>query len=104
MSKGLELYAARESSHRRTWSVAAIILILVFFAIGDSFNYLCLEMFSITKLFGNNSWQAMFFELSVTFGIASLACFAWIKFFERRSLATIGFTAGGARLYGRGLL
>jgi membrane protease YdiL (CAAX protease family) len=104
MQNGLELYAPRESTHRRTWTLAAIILIVAFFALGGVVTALFFGPLGLKNVLVKDSWQRMSVEMLLTFGVGALFCLLWIRFFERRSVATIGFSAGGLRLYGRGLL
>ncbi|WMW81290.1 type II CAAX endopeptidase family protein [Undibacterium cyanobacteriorum] len=104
MARGIELYANREPQHKRTWTLAAIILILVFFIVGEILGGLLIHIPGMRDVFPKSTWQSEFFQLVFVFGFGALLCFAWVKFFERRSLATIGFISNGSRLYGRGLL
>lgn len=104
MNKGLELYADRTSQHRRTWTMAAILLVVIFFVIGGATTNLIMKAINFQATFGKGSWQGSSIGMIGTFGLASLLCFAWIKFFERRGLNTIGLKADGLRQYGRGIL
>lgn len=104
MARGVELYADREPSHKRTWTVAAIILILVFFILGEIIGGGILQLPTLSDAMPKSSWQREGFQLIFVFGIGSLFCFAWIRFFEKRSLRTIGFSPNGWKLYGKGLL
>ncbi|MBY0574027.1 MAG: CPBP family intramembrane metalloprotease [Undibacterium sp.] len=104
MKNTLELYAAREPQHRRTWTLAAIILLIAFFAVGGIAMTLVVKLLDLKTVFGKGSWPMSFIELVLVFGVASSAGIAWIKFFERRPLATIGFNNHAAKRYGRGLL
>ncbi len=104
MAQGIELYADREPSHKRTWTVAAIILILVFFVVGGIASELLIKIPAMQNLAPKSTWQREVFQLIFMFGTGSLFCFAWIRFFEKRSLRTIGFSPNGWKLYGKGLL
>ncbi len=104
MNKGIELYANREPQHRRTWTLAAIILIVVFFGVGGLTTSLMMKAMHFQEIFGKGSWQGNSIGMIGTFGLASVLCFAWIKFFERRDLNTIGLKSEGLRQYGRGIL
>lgn len=104
MKQGIELYAAREPQHRRTWTLAAIVLVVLFFAIGGISTSMVMKAVHFQDTFGRGSWQGTSLGMIGTFGLASLLCFAWIKFFERRGLNTIGLKPEGLRQYGRGIL
>ena len=104
MKRGLELYANREEHHRRTWTLPAIVLILVFFILGELIAYAALSIPGVRDIVPKGSWQSTAYQMFFGFGFGALLCFAWVRFFERRGLDTIGFSAGGLRLYGKGLL
>ncbi|MBC3881231.1 CPBP family intramembrane metalloprotease [Undibacterium sp. LX40W] len=103
IKRGLELYANREEHHVLTWTVPAIILTLVFLILGDLLSYIGFAIPGLRLAMPEKSWQETAYQLVFSFGLAALICFAWVRFFERRSLACIGFSAGGTRLYLRGL-
>jgi membrane protease YdiL (CAAX protease family) len=49
-------------------------------------------------------WQGMAWNLFVGFGLTALIVFAWVRFFERRGLATIGFNGRAWARFIRGYL
>lgn len=101
---GIELYAPRLAKHRRTWTWAAIVLVLVFFIVGQFGTILLsLPFGGIPFLMAEGSWQAMAVQL-FGFAFCALLVFLWVWLFERRGLDTIGFNAQGALRYTRGFL
>ncbi|PZO08566.1 MAG: CPBP family intramembrane metalloprotease domain-containing protein [Alphaproteobacteria bacterium] len=101
--KGLELYAPRTPQHRRTWTVAAIVLALVFIIGGQALGIIPALM---TGFIGPNGatdrWDQLAYVLFATFGCGAVLVFLWVRFFERRPLATIGFNADGLKRFARG--
>lgn len=101
--KGLELYVPREPHHRRTWTWAAIVLALVFIIGGQLLGIIPALMTGFIGLDGEtNRWDQLAYVLFATFGCGAVLVFLWIRFFERRPLATIGFNADGLKRFGRG--
>lgn len=96
---GIELYAPRLARHRRTWSVAAVVLGAVFMIGGG------LIAVAIGKPFGMNSemgWPSELYQLVFLFGLSSVLLMAWVLLFERRPLATIGLNGDGLKRFLRG--
>jgi len=99
-----ELYAPRTARHRRTWTAAAIPLILVFFIIGQM-----VTIFGLLKPMGFHQadlatqWLPLTLQL-LGFGVTSLLLLAWVWLFERRSPATLGLNGSFLPRYGKGLL
>lgn len=104
MKRGIELYAPRLATHKRTWTLAALILILVFFILGEVPVGVILNFGAMKELFPKESWSKLFLNLFFGFGIGALICFAWIRFFEKRTLASIGFNCHPRQHYLRGLI
>lgn len=105
---GIELYAPRRPGHRRTWTLAAIMLALVFVILGEVIGTLLGLPLGIDLTDNESGWPEMAWNLVVNFGLAALLVFAWVRLFERRPLTTIGFNSQGlsrfVRGYGFGLL
>ncbi|MBX3478744.1 MAG: CPBP family intramembrane metalloprotease [Brevundimonas sp.] len=105
---GVELYAPRRARHRRTWTAAALALVLVFAIAGQALGVLPAVMAGFIDLKGGaRDWPQVVYLLIVGFGAAALVTFAWVWLFERRGLREIGFNSRGAvrflRGYGVGL-
>jgi uncharacterized protein len=99
---GVEIYAPREEHHRRTWTLAAILLIVIFVILGG------LTAVGLAQILQGNYGRIAqadrgVFELTFFFGFAGLLCLLWVWLFERRGVAQIGFTGGGAIPFLRGL-
>lgn len=113
---GIELYAPRLAKHRRTWSVAAIFLVAVFFVLGQTLTFLPIMV--AVKLAGfrldpanlQNSLMGIMSEwpiisaMLIGCAFTAVAVFLWVWLFERRGLQTIGFNADGFKRFGRGFL
>ncbi|WP_031236742.1 CPBP family intramembrane glutamic endopeptidase [Asticcacaulis sp. AC460] len=101
---GTELYAPRTPRHRRTWTAVAIVLLVVFFILGQ-----LTTIFGILKPMGfrqadlETQWQPLSILLA-GFGVTAILVFAWAWLFERRSPVALGFNAHGLVRYVRGLL
>jgi uncharacterized protein len=113
---GIELYAPRLAKHRRTWSVAVVVLVGVFFLLGQTLSFIpimvALKLAGI-ELDPANLQASLSIAMSewpiisaVLFGCAftALAVFLWVWLFERRGLQTIGFNGDGFKRFGRGFL
>lgn len=102
--KHVELYAPRTTRHRRTWTAAAIVLMIAFLVIGQ-----LATIFGVLKPMGFRSadlgtqWQPLTIQL-LGFGVTALLIFAWVWLFERRTPASLGLNGDALIRYGRGLL
>ncbi|PHY13940.1 CPBP family intramembrane metalloprotease domain-containing protein [Caulobacter sp. B11] len=100
----VELYAPRTMRHRRTWTAAAIVLMVVFFIAGQ-----LATIFGVLKPMGfhqadlNTQWAPLTIQL-LGFGVTALLILAWVGLFERRSPAALGLNGQALVRYGRGLL
>ncbi|OYX00606.1 MAG: CPBP family intramembrane metalloprotease domain-containing protein [Caulobacter vibrioides] len=102
--KNVELYGPKQPKHRRTWTAAAIPLIIVFFAVGQLATVLGVLMpmgFHQADL--ETQWPPMVVQL-LGFGLTALLLLAWVSLFERRSPLVLGLNGAFLRRYGRGLL
>ena len=100
---GIELYAPRLARHRRTWSVAAVVLGAVFTIGGQILGVFPGVAFGLMDTQGSTtSWLGDFYQLVVMFGLTSLMISGWVLFFERRPLSTIGFNEHGLKRFLRG--
>lgn len=101
---GVEIFTSRRTRIRRTWTAAALILIVVFFLIGQ-----LATIFGLLKPMGfhkadlDTQWQPLAIYLAGG-GIAIILVVAWAFLFERRSPAALGFNGKIAGSYLRGLL
>jgi hypothetical protein len=101
----VELYAERKRSHRRTWTLAAVLLGLVFMILGQVGAYLpAREAGWITPGGGTDGWPQLTYELVAAFGLGSVLLLLWVGLFERRGPATLGLNAKGPTRFLRGYL
>ncbi len=99
---GIELYAPRQPRHRRTWTVAALLLAIVFIIVGQLAGAVPGIMAGLMSPQGEAlGWQGTaytLFAFAFTAGIVIL----WVTLFERRGLAAIGFNGSGLKRFLRG--
>lgn len=96
---GIELYAPRLARHRRTWSVAAVVLAAVFLVGGPLIAVLIARL---TRLNSEMGWPSELYQLVVFFGLTAALLIAWVVLFERRPVATIGLNGDGVKRFLRG--
>lgn len=101
---GRELYTARKPRHRRTWSIAAIILLIVFVIVGQIGTVIPAMVAGWFTEANSSQWPQLTFILIAAFGASAVILCLWIWFFERRSLATIGLNGNGFARFARGYL
>ncbi len=102
---GIELYAQRRLSHRRTWTIAAIVLTLVFMIGGQLGAYLPAVAVGFVKPGGGeDGWPQLAYQLGACFGLSAIITFAWVRLFERRGPSALGFNASGPKRFVRGYL
>ncbi|MDP3800844.1 CPBP family intramembrane glutamic endopeptidase [Brevundimonas sp.] len=105
---GIELYAGRKRRHRRTWTIAAVVLGAVFMVGGEVGALLpAIRAGFVTPGGGSDGWPQLAYELGAAFGLATLLVLLWARLFERRGPAALGLNARGPirflRGYGLGL-
>lgn len=102
---GIELYAERKRRHRRTWTVAAIVLAIAFMAGGEIGAYLPARAAGfVTPGGGDDGWPQLAYQLGAAFGLATVLLLLWVRLFERRGPATLGLNARGPMRFVRGYL
>lgn len=100
---GIELYAPRLAQHRRTWSVAAVILGVVFMVGGQILGMIPAIPLGLISVDGTTrGWAGDAYMLVVMFGLTALLLSGWVLWFERRPLSTIGFNGNGLKRFVRG--
>jgi membrane protease YdiL (CAAX protease family) len=102
---GLELYAERKRSHRRTWTLAAIVLGAVFM-VGGQLGALwpAIATGFVSPGDGSDSWPQLAYELAAAFGLGSVLVLLWVRLFERRGPSALGLNARGPMRFVRGYL
>ena len=102
---GIELYAERKQSHRRTWTLAAVVLGLVFM-IGGQIGaiYPAIAAGFVEPGGGADGWPQLAYELGAAFGLGSVLVLLWARLFERRGPSALGLNAKGLGRFARGYL
>jgi membrane protease YdiL (CAAX protease family) len=102
---GIELYTERKTRHRRTWTLAAIVLAVVFMLGGELGAYFpAIKAGFISPGGGTDGWPQLTYELGVAFGLGSVLLLLWVWLFERRGPAALGLNAKGPVRFLRGYL
>lgn len=102
---GIELYTERKTRHRRTWTLAAIVLAVVFMLGGELGAYFpALKAGFISPGGGTDGWPQLTYQLGVAFGLGSVLLLLWVWLFERRGPAALGLNAKGPLRFLRGYL
>lgn len=99
---GIELYAPRRPRHRRTWTAAALVLAVVFIAVGQTLALAPGMLMGLITVQGEETgWLGVAWTLAGFAFIAGIVI-GWVTLFERRGLATIGFNGSGLKRFLRG--
>jgi len=102
---GLELYVRRKRRHRRTWTVAAIVLTLVFMIGGQIGAYFpAVATGFVVPGGGDDGWPQMAYQLGAAFGLTAILVLLWAQLFERRGPSALGLNASGPARFVRGYL
>jgi membrane protease YdiL (CAAX protease family) len=102
---GIELYAGRAQRHRRTWTIAAIVLGVVFMVGGQVGALLpAVRAGFITPGGGADGWPQLAYELVAAFGLGSVLVLLWVWLFERRGPTALGLNSRGPMRFLRGYL
>ena len=102
---GIEIYAPRKLSHRRTWTFAAILLALVFMVVGEIGAYFpAVASGFVVPGGGDDGWPQMAYQLGAAFGLSAILVLLWAWLFERRGPAALGLNAKGPVRFLRGYL
>lgn len=101
---GRELFAPGTSRQRRTWTVAAVILSVLFVALGQVIALVPAATLGWIDPSNQSDWKTLGYILFAAFGLAAAITLAWVVWFERRTLAHVGLNGGLAVRFGRGFL
>lgn len=99
---GIELYAPRRPRHRRTWTLAAVVLAVAFIVVGQVAGAIPGIMAGFLTPEGEPlGWQGTAWTL-FSFACTAAIVVLWVTLFERRGLKEIGFNGSGLRRFLRG--
>ena len=102
---GIELYAPRKPTHRRTWTLAAVVLGLVFLIGGQAGAlFPAVALGFVHPGGGSDGWPQMVYQLVAAFGLTTILILLWARLFERRGPSALGFNARGPLRFVRGYL
>ncbi len=102
---GIELFGERKRRHRRTWTIAAIVLGFIFMLGGQlGALYPAIATGFVSPGEGSDGWPQLTYELVAAFGLGSVLVLLWAWLFERRGPATLGLNAKGPLRFLRGYL
>ncbi len=98
---GRELFAAANPKQRRTWTLAAIALALVFVFAGQTIGVVPL---AITEWLPADlsDWRTLSYILYIAFGLTGALTLGWVICFERRTFVQIGLSRDALKRFGRG--
>jgi hypothetical protein len=92
---GIELYAPRRPRHRRTWTLAALVLALAFIVTGQIAGAIPGVLLGLlTPQAEAVGWQGTAYTLAA-FAFTAGIVILWVTLFERRGLREIGFNGSG---------
>ncbi len=93
---GIELYAQRKLRHRRTWTLAAIVLGLAFMVAGEIAAYLpAVALGFVQPGGGDDGWPQVAYQLAASFGLTTVFILLWAGLFERRGPSALGLNPIG---------
>lgn len=91
---GQDIYAPRQARHRRTWTLAAIILLVVFMLGGQILGAIPGVLLGLVSTDpAALDWAGMSYILIAAFATTAVLLLLWTMFFERRGLASVGLNA-----------
>jgi membrane protease YdiL (CAAX protease family) len=99
---GVELYAPRKPRHRRTWTLAAMLLALVFITLGQILGALPAMATGFLSEQNADDWRQLAYILFAAFGCGAAITIGWVILFERRGVREIGFNGKGLARFARG--
>lgn len=91
---GREIYATRQARQRRSWTLAAIVLLVVFMFAGQILGVIPGVMLGLIDVAsGEMDWVGTTYILMAAFGLTALILLLWTRYFERRGPAMLGLNA-----------
>jgi membrane protease YdiL (CAAX protease family) len=89
-----ELFEAEPPKHRRTWILAVPVLAFAFFIVGQILMLLPTKHLGLASRETIETYPTILFLIIGAFGMTALVFAAWLRFFERRSWASVGLGIG----------
>jgi len=86
----IELFEAETPGHRRTWILAVPILAFAFFIIGQILALLPTKFLGLATRETIETYPTILYLIIGAFGMTAVVFAAWLRFFERRSWASVG--------------
>jgi len=90
----IELFEAEVPRHRRTWILAVPVLTFAFFILGQILTLLPVKLLGLASRETIETYPTILFLIIGAFGMTALIFAAWLRFFERRSWASVGLGLG----------
>lgn len=85
-----ELFEAGTPDCRRTWILAVPVLVFAFFILGQLLTLLPVKILGLASRETIETYPTILFLIFGAFGMTALIFAAWLRFFERRSWASVG--------------
>lgn len=89
------LFAEEPGDYRRTWTWAIPFLVIIFFIGGQLLFLLPMKPLNIFTENNLETYPYIIYMLIGVFGTVGLIAFAWIKYFERRHVTSVGLGVDG---------
>ncbi len=86
----IELYETETHLHRRTWIWAIPVLAFTFFIAGQLLALVPVKMLGLASRETIETYPTILFLIIGAFSMTAVIFVAWLRFFERRSLASVG--------------
>ena len=86
-----ELFEIASANCRRTWILAVPVLAFAFFIVGQILVLLPVKLLGLASRETVETYPTILYLIIGAFGVTALLFAAWLRFFERRSWASVGF-------------
>ena len=86
-----ELFEIASANCRRTWILAVPVLAFAFFIVGQILVLLPVKLLGLASRETVETYPTILYLIIGAFGVTALIFAAWLRFFERRSWASVGF-------------
>ena len=86
----IELFEAEKAQHRRTWILAVPVLAFAIFILGQILALIPVKVLGLATRDTIETYPTILYLIIGAFGMTALIFAAWLRFFERRSWASVG--------------